>query len=92
MHSNERRECVHSPSRPKAAFSNAVDVVKLLRDPIDPSTERTAPPHLAHVQLDDVPRALDPVEEEGEFRQHDGVALVMMMLLAQGFDTSPTYL
>ena len=25
-----------------------------------------------HVQHDDVPRALDPVEDEGEFRQHDG--------------------
>ena len=61
------------PRRPKAeAFSNAVDVVELLRDPTDPSTERTTPPRSAHVQLDDVPRALDPVEDEGEFRQHDG--------------------
>ena len=74
------------PHRPKAeASSNAVDVVKLLCDPTDPSTERTAPPRSAHVQLDDVPRALDPVEDEGEFRQHDGVATVMMMLPAQGF-------
>ena len=33
------------PRRPKAeAFSNAVDVVERLRDPTDPSTERTAPP------------------------------------------------
>ena len=71
------------PCRPKAeAFSNAVDVVERLRDP---STERTAPPHSAHVQLDDVPRTLDPVEAEGEFSQHDGVAMVMMKLLAQGF-------
>ena len=67
------------------AFSNAVDVVELLRDPTDPSTERTAPPHSAHAQLNDVPRALDPVEDEGEFRQHDGVATVIMMLPAQGF-------
>ena len=74
------------PRRPKAeAFSNAVDVVEHLRDPTDPSTERTAPPRLAHVQLDDVPRALDPVKDEGEFRQHDGVATVMMMLPTQGF-------
>ena len=74
------------PRRPKAeAFSNAVDVVELLRDPTDPSTKRTAPPRSAHVQLDDVPRALDPVETEGEFRQHDGVVTVMMKLLAQGF-------
>ena len=72
--------------RPKAeAFSNAVDVVERLRDPTDPSTERTAPPRSAHVQLDDVPHALDPVEDEGEFRQHDGVVTVMMMLPAQGF-------
>ena len=69
------------PRRPKAeAFSNVVDVVERLRDPTDPSTKRTAPPRSAHVQLDDVPRTLDPVEAEGEFRQHDGVATVMMKL------------
>ena len=74
------------PRRPKAeAFSNAVDVVEHLRDPTDPSTERTTPPRSAHVQLDDVPRALDPVEDEEEFRQHDGMATVMMMLPVQGF-------
>ena len=74
------------PHRPKAeAFSNAVDVVQRLRDPTDPSTERMTPPCSAHVQLDDVPRTLDPVEAEGEFRQHDGVATVMMKLPAQGF-------
>ena len=74
------------PRRPKEeAFSNADDVVERLHDPTDPSTERTAPPYSAHVQHDDVARALDPVEGEGEFRQHDGVATVMMMLPAQGF-------
>ena len=74
------------PRRPKAeAFSNAVDVVERLHDPTDPSTERTAPPCLAHVQHDDVPRALDLVEDEGEFCQHDSVATVMMKLPAQGF-------
>ena len=42
------------PRRPKAeAFSNAVDVVERLRDPTDPSTERTAPPRSAHVHLGD---------------------------------------
>ena len=57
------------PRRPKAvAFSNAVDVVECLRNLTDPSTERTAPPCSTHVQLNDVPRALDPVEDEGEFR------------------------
>ena len=74
------------PRRPKVeAFSNAVDVVERLRDPTDPSIERTTPPRSAHVQLDDVPRALDPVEDEGGFRQHESVAKVIMMLLVQGF-------
>ena len=74
------------PHRPKAeVFSNAVDVVEHLHDPTDPTTEYTAPPRSAHVQLDDVPRSLDPVDDEGEFRQHDGMATVMMKLPAQGF-------
>ena len=57
---------------------NAVDVVERLRDRTDPSTEHTAPPRSAHIQLEDVPRTLDPVEAEGEFRQHDGVVTMMM--------------
>ena len=74
------------PHRPKAeAFISLVDVVIHLHDPTDPSTKRTAPPCSTHVQLDDVPRTLDPVEAEGEFNQHDGVATVMMKLPAQGF-------
>ena len=74
------------PHRPKAkAFNNAVDVVERLRDPTDLSTECTTPPCSAHVQLDDVPRSLDPIEDEGEFRQHDGEATVMIKLSAQGF-------
>ena len=50
--------------RKRKRLVNSVDVVERLRDPTDPSTERTAPSRLAHVQLDDVPRALDPVEAE----------------------------
>ena len=74
------------PRRPKAeAFSNAVDVVECLRNPTDPSTERMTPPRSAHVQLDNIPHALDLVEDEGEFCQHDGVATVMMKLPTQGF-------
>ena len=74
------------PRRLKAeAFSNAVDVVERLRDPTNPSTERTAPPRSAHVHLGDVPRTLDPVEAEGDFRQLDGVVTMMMKLPAQGF-------
>ena len=54
------------PRGPKAeAFSNAVDVVERLHDSTDPSTKRTAPPCSAHVQHDDAPRALDPVEGRG---------------------------
>ena len=54
------------PRRPKAeAFSNAVDVVERLRDQTDPSTEHTAHPRSAHVQLGDVPRTLDPAECRG---------------------------
>ena len=71
--------------RKRKRLVNAVEVVKRLHDPTDPSTERTAPPHSAHVQLGDVPRTLDPVEAEGEFRQHDGVVTVMMKLPAHGF-------
>ena len=67
------------PHRPKVeAFSNAVDVVERLHDPTNPSTERTTPPCSAHVQLDDITRTLDAVEVGGLFRQHDGVATVMM--------------
>ena len=62
-----------------------VDVVERLHDPTDPSIERTAPPCSAHVQRDDVPRALNPIEDEGEFRQHEGVVMVMIKLPAQGF-------
>ena len=66
------------PRRPKAkAFSNTVDVVKRLHDPTDPSTERMTPPCSAHVQHDDIPRALDPVEGRGRVslarRRDDGV-------------------
>ena len=72
--------------RPKAeAFSNAVDVVERLRDPTGPSTECMAPPRSTHVQLGDVPRTLDPGEVKGEFRQHDGLLMVMMKLPVQGF-------
>ena len=74
------------PRRPKAeAFSNSVDVDERLHDPSDPSTECTAPPCSAHVQNDDVPRALDPVEDKGGFHQQNGMATVMMKLPMQGF-------
>ena len=80
-----RRESVSMyPRRPKAEeFSNAVDVVEHLRDPTDPSKGMAL--RSTHVQLGDVPRTFDPVEAEGEFRQHDGVVTVMMKLPVEGF-------
>ena len=71
--------------RKRKRYDNAVDVVVRLNDPTDLSTKRTTPPRSAHVQLGDVPHTLDPVEAEGEFRQHDGMVTVMMKLPAQGF-------
>ena len=74
------------PHRPRVeALSNAVDVVERLRDPTDPSTERTTSPRSAHVQLDDFPRAPIQQSVRDEFHQHDGMATVMMRLLTQGF-------
>ena len=67
------------PRRPKRKhYDNAVDVVVRLHDPTDPSTERTAPPSSAHVQLDDDPRT--PIQQSigEEFRQHDGVVTILM--------------
>ena len=67
MHSNEREE--YRPrtlvDRKRKRYENVVDVVERLHDPTDPSTERTAPPSSAHVQLDDVPRTHDPAECRG---------------------------
>ena len=58
MHSNEWKE--YRPrtlvDRKRKRYENAVDVVERLHDPTDPSTERTAAPSSAHVQLDDVPQ------------------------------------
>ena len=73
MHSNERGECfLHTlVDRRQKRYDNAVDVVVRLHDPTDPSAERTAPPSLAHVQLDDDPWA--PIQ------QSFGVSSVSMM-------------
>ena len=67
------------PRRPlSGSDDNAVDVVVRLHDRSILSTERTAPPRLAHVQLGDIPQTHDPVELGEEFRQHDGVVRMMM--------------
>ena len=80
MHSNEREE--YRPctlvDRKRKRYDNAIDVVVRLHNPTDPSTERTAPPCSAHVQLDDDPRT--PIQQSvgDEFRQHDGVVTILM--------------
>ena len=80
MHNNEREECCPRTlvDRKRKRYDNAVDVVVRLHDPTDPSTERTAPPSSAHVQLDDDPRT--PIQQSvgDEFRQHDGMVTMMM--------------
>ena len=87
MHSNKRGEYCPPTliDRKRKHYDNAVDVVVRLHDPTDPSTERMAPLSSAHVQLDDVPRT--PIHQSfmREFRQHDGVMTVMMLLPMQGF-------
>ena len=71
--------------RKRKRYDNVVDVVVLLHDLTDPSSERTGPPSSAHVQLDDDLRPPIQQSSEDEFRQHDGVMTVMMKLPAQGF-------
>ena len=70
MHNNKREECCPCTliDRKRKRYDNAVDVVVRLHDPTDPSTEGTAPPRSADLQLGDVPRTLGPAEVEGEFR------------------------
>src|SRR3954469_12078290 len=77
MHSNERGECCLCTlvDRQRKRLHNVEEVVVRLPDPTDPSTERTAPPSSAQVQLGDVPRAPIQPSVEGEFRQHDGVMM-----------------
>ena len=67
MHSNERGECRPRTlvDRKRKRYDNAVDVVVRLHDPTDPSTEHTAPPSSAHVQLGDIPRTHNPAELHG---------------------------
>ena len=87
MHSNERKE--YHPrtliDRKRKRYENAVDVVERLHDPTDPSIKHTEPPSSAHVQLDDVPRTSIQQSFTGEFRHHDGMMTVMMLLPTRGF-------
>ena len=87
MHSNERGECCLRTlvDRQRKRYTNAVDVVVRLHGPTDQAPKLRHLRVLAHVQLGDVHRTLDPAEAEGEFCQHDGVVTVMMKLPTQGF-------
>ena len=80
MHRNKTgRVCPRTlVDRKRKRSVNAVDVVEHLHDPTAPSTERTAPPCSAHVQLDDVPRAPIQQSVRDEFRQHDDVVTMMI--------------
>ena len=87
MHSNEKGECNLRTivDRQRKRYDNAVDVVVCLHGPTDQAPKLRHLRVLAHVQLYDDPRT--PIQQsfEGEFRQHDGVMMAMMMLLTQGF-------
>ena len=80
MHSNERGECcLHTlVDRQRKRYDNAVDVVVRLHSPTDQAPKLWHLRVLAHVQLDDDPRT--PIQQDvgNEFRQHDGVVMMMM--------------
>ena len=82
MHSNERGECCLCTlvDRKRKRYNNAVDVVVRLHGPTDQAPKLRHLRVLAHVQLDDDPRT--PIQQSvgDEFRQHDGVMTVLMML------------
>ena len=74
------------PRRPKVeAFDNMVDVVELLHVPTDQA------PNVRHLRVLHTFSSMTSLElliqqsVEGEFRQHDGVVMVMVKLSAQGF-------
>ena len=79
MHSNERGECCLRTliDRHRKRYDNAVDVVVRLHGPTDQAPKIRHLRVLAHVQLDDDPRA--PIQQsiEEEFRQHDGVVTIL---------------
>ena len=80
MHSNKRGECcLHTlVDRQRKRYDNAVDVVVRLHGPTDQAPKLRHLRVLAHVQLDDDPRT--PIQQcvKEEFRQHDGVATILM--------------
>ena len=77
MHSNERGEC-DLRTLVDRQWKRLVDVVVRLHDPTDQAPKLRHLRVLAHVQLDDDPRT--PIQQGvgDEFRQHDGVVMMMM--------------
>ena len=84
MHSNERGEC-DLRTLVDRQRKRLVDVVVRLHGPTDQAPKLRHLRVLAHVQLDDDPRTLIQKSFAGEFRQHNGVLMVLMILLTQGF-------
>src|SRR3954462_13566626 len=82
MYSNEGGEwCLHTLVDPKRKRSQRRGSSRTFSSRSDRSRRRysDAPEFLAHVQLDDAPRA--PIQQssgEREFRQHDGVVTILM--------------
>src|SRR3954470_18167355 len=80
MHSNKRGECFPRTlvDRKRKRYNNAVDVVVRLHDSTDQAPKLWHLRVLAHVQLDDDPRT--PIQQSvgDEFRQHDGMVMILM--------------
>ena len=78
MHSNERGEC-DLRTLVDRQRKRLVDVVVRLHGPIDQAPKLRHLRVLAHVQLDDDPRA--PIQQSfgDEFLQHDGMVMMMML-------------
>ena len=80
IYSNERGECCPRTliDSKRKHYVNAVDVVVRLHGPTDQAPKLRHLRVLAHVQLDDDPRT--PIQHGfgEEFRQHDGVVMILM--------------
>ena len=80
MHSNERGECCPCTlvDRKRKHQNNTVDVVARLHGPTNQAPKLRHLRVLAHVQLNDDPRA--PIQQSVgvEFRQHNGVVTILM--------------
>ena len=89
MHSNERGECCPRTlvDRQQKRYHNAVDVVVRLHDPTDqvPNARHLRVLHTFGSVTSSPSRSSKRGEVVDEFRQHDGVVMVMMLVPTQGF-------